>query len=95
MWSPVLTPPFHTLTVDERGERALALLPAPSRATEPVYVYGTELRASDAWTGTSFRTSIEYHCVNLGNSVTLDPPVDDRSFARLCDLLGPLPETST
>jgi hypothetical protein len=89
----MLTPPLHTLTVDERGEAALALLPAPSGPANPVYIYGAQLRASDAWTGTTFRASIEYHCVNLGNSMTLEAPANDRSFARLCDLLGPLPET--
>ena len=88
----MLIPPFHTLAVDERGESALALLPAPAGPAEPVYIYGTQLQASDAWTGTAFRASIEYHCVNLGNSMTLDPPAEDRAFARLCDLLGPLPE---
>lgn len=88
----MLIPPLHTLGVDERGENALALLPAPSGPEEPVYVHARQLQASDAWTGTAFRTSIEYHCVHLGNSMTFDPPADDRSFARLCDLLGPLPK---
>jgi hypothetical protein len=87
----LLNPGLHTLSVDERGETALALLPAPSGPREAVYIYAAGLLAADAWTGTAFRTSVEYHCVNLGNSMTLDPPTDDRAFDTLCDMLGPLP----
>jgi hypothetical protein len=82
----------QTLGIDERGENALALLPKPSVRGTPVLYYARNLQVSDAWTGTTLRASIEYHCVNLGNPVTLDAPDSDRAFAQLCDLLGPLPQ---
>jgi hypothetical protein len=88
----MLIPPYHSLGIDERGEGALALLPGPSGPGNPVLIHAKGLRASDAWTGTAFRASIECHCVNFGNSVTLDAPVSDRALAQMCDLLGPLPE---
>jgi hypothetical protein len=90
----MLSAGVQTLAKDERGLRALHLLPGPASRGDWVLLRASQLQWCDTWTATAIKTAVELHCTVLGNDFDFDPPVGAngrRTMERLCDLLGPMP----
>jgi hypothetical protein len=71
-----------------RRGNALALLPPEAGSWDDAIIFAGGLEYSDAWTGTTLRSAIEYQARHCSRPVSLGPPTDVDACQQLLALIG-------